>query len=265
MAVFKFDEVDQLVQESDNKINFLKLQDDGWYAKVRFMYGLNETFEGYTVHNVSDDPRKPKYVPCLRGLNQPLDTCPLCANGSKVVAQFFIPVYVISIVSNVRGVEQEQAVNQVMLFQRGATFKGVLQSVIRQTLNTQKPIVSSVFNLVRNGKAGDMKTSYTAEYVGTDNTTLDQLPERPQILGSYILPEVDYNTMMEKYVLGKEVSNTSGVSGMVQTQPVDIQPRTLNANMFSGNTVVTGANNTALNPNQVSTIPPSISSNNVPF
>ena len=72
MAVFKFDEVDQFVNEgSDNKINFLKLQDDGWYAKVRFMYGPGEIFEGVTVHNVSEDPRKPRFVPCLRGVNEP--------------------------------------------------------------------------------------------------------------------------------------------------------------------------------------------------
>ena len=232
MAVFKFDEVDQFVNEgSDNKINFLKLQDDGWYAKVRFMYGPGEIFEGVTVHNVSEDPRKPRFVPCLRGVNEPLESCPLCVNGSKIAAQFFIPVYVHSIVSNVRGVESEQPVNQVMLFQRGTTFKGALQSVIRQTQSTGKPIVSSVFNLVRNGKQGDMKTSYSVEYCGTDETTLESLPPRVQVLGSYILPDVDYETMLEKYV--------KGAAG--QTTPVAIQPRTLSAATFGNNTVVTSA------------------------
>ena len=90
MAVFKFDEVDQVVRENDNKINFLKLQDDGWYAELRFMYGPGEMFECQTVHNVSEDPRKPRYVSCLRGLNEPLDSCPLCAKGSKINAQFFL-------------------------------------------------------------------------------------------------------------------------------------------------------------------------------
>ena len=191
MANFNFDQVDQVENTSnDNKITFLKLQDDGWYAKVRFMYGPGESFAGQTVHNVSEDPKRPKYVPCLREIGQPLDTCPLCKNGSKVVAQFFIPVYVISIISNVRGVQQEEPINQVMLFQRGTTFKGSIGSVIQQSQMVQKPIVSCIFNLVRNGKAVYQKTHYSVELAGHDNTTLDQLPPRPEILGSYILPNI---------------------------------------------------------------------------
>lgn len=264
MAVFKFDEVEQFVQDNnENKINFLKLQDDGWYAKVRFMYGPGEIFEGITVHNVSEDPRKLRYVPCLRGVNEPLESCPLCANGSKVVAQFFIPLYVHSIVSVTRGVESEQPVNQVMLFQRGTTFKGALQSVVRQTQTSGKPIVSSVFNLVRNGKQGDMKTTYSVEYCGTDDTTIESLPPKPQVYGSYLLPDLDYNTMMEKYV------NNSPAAAAPS-----IQPRTLSAATFGNNTVVSSAMpsmpNVAvppvqpMNTNQAPVQAPNIS-NNVPF
>lgn len=260
MASFKFDEVDQLVQESDNKINFLKLQDDGWYAEVRFMYGPGEIFGAETVHNVSDDPRKPRYIPCLRGLNEPLETCPLCVNGSPVKAQYFIPVYVLAIVSNLRGAETRTEVNKVMLFQRGTTFKGQLQSVIRYTQGTGKPIVSSVFRLVRSGKAGDQGTQYMVEYVGTDNTTLEELPQRPEILGSYILPKVDYQTMLDKYV-NKTPTPASG-----------IQPRTLNTGMFAGNTVVgstpTPANNGGFQPinaNQAPSQAPNIGNGTAPF
>lgn len=200
MAVFKFDQVDEYVQgnNSDNKINFLKLQDDGWYAKVRFMYGPGEIFEGISVHNVSQDPQKPKFVPCLRELNQPLEVCPLCNSGSKVIAQYFLYVYVISIVSNIRGVTQEQPVNQVYIFQRGKTFKGILDSILRQCAGT--PIVNNIFNIVRSGKAGDQQTKYLVEFVGRDEIDINSLPPKPQILGSYILPQVDYNTMLEKYV-----------------------------------------------------------------
>ena len=273
MAGFKFDEVDQYVQENDNKINFLKLQDDGWYANVRFMYGPGEIFEGQTVHNVSEDPKRPKYVPCLRGVNDPLDACPLCANGSKVIAQFFIPVYVHSIVSNLRGQEQEQPVNQVMLFQRGTTFKSPLQAVVRQTQPTGKPIVSSMFRLVRNGKAGDPKTNYSVEFAGCDDTTLEQLPPRPQILGSYILPNLDRETMIEKYI------NGSTATAAPQAAAPAIQPRTLSMNTFAGNTVIGGGVQTPvmptipnipapqvqpINTNQAPVQAPNIS-NNVPF
>lgn len=275
MAGFNFDQAEQFVQESDNKINFLKLQDDGWYAKVRFMYGPGEVFRGETVHNVSEDPKKPKYVPCLREAGQPLESCPLCAKGAKIMAQFFIPVYVISIVSNIRGAEQEQPIGQVMLFQRGTTFSGPIKSVVRQAQAQNKPIVSCVFNLVRNGKAGDQKTNYSVELIGVDDTTLEQLPPRPEILGSYILPKVDYQTMVEKYINKTE-------QAVQTTKPADIQPRTLNANTFAGNTVGFGQtttvqqtapafnqpmNNTNQAPVQAPTIGngSSIGNNGVPF
>lgn len=263
MAVVNFDELEQFTTNNDNKINFLKLQDDGWYANVRFMYGPGESFQGFSVHNVSQDPTRPKYVPCLRGLNQPLDVCPLCKNGSKVNVQFYIPVYVVSIVTVVNGVQQEQPMNSVMLFQRGTTFKGCIQSVLRSTSATGKPIVSSLFRLVRSGKAGDKGTQYIVEYAGTDETTLEQLPERPQILGSYILPDLDYNAMMEKYV------NPQPAAATPANVPSGIQPRTINANTFAGNTVVGGGfPQTAAPQPQMMQAPnqaPVIPSTNVPF
>lgn len=272
MAGFNFDEVEQYVQESSSgeRLTFLKLQDDGYYANLRFMYGPNETFQAQTVHNVSSDPRKPKWVPCLRGLKDPLEACPLCANGYKFAVQFFIPVYVHSIVSMIRGVPQEEQVNQVMILQKGTMFRGALQSVMRYTQPTNKPIVSSVFRLVRNGRADDQKTTYLVEYVSTDDVTLENLPERPQILGSYILPNLDYNTMMEKYINNK--STPSNVASA-------IQPRTVNMNTFAGNSVVNSPNMTnvsstplvtpsqfqPINTNQAPVQVPNIGSNGAPF
>lgn len=268
MAGFRLDEMDQVVQESDGKINFLKLQDDGWYAKVRFMYGPGESIEGKTVHNVAEyvGSKLPKYVPCLREIGQPLDVCPLCKAGSKIVAQFFIPVYVISIVSNLRGVEQEQPVGQVMLFQKGTTFGGALKSVVRQAEAQKKPIVSCVFNLVRNGKNGDQKTTYSVELIGVDDTTLEMLPPRPQITGSYILPNVTAEQMVEKYLNAADGIQTPQAQAIPEQQVVQqsaTTPRTLNMNTFAGNTVM-GPNNF----NQAPVQQPQIGNNmngNVPF
>ncbi len=231
MAGFKFDEVDQFLQDGDNRINFLKLQDDGCYAKVRFMYGPGEVFEGQTVHNVSEDPSKPRYVCCLRETGQPLEACPLCQNGAKLNAQYFIPVYVMSIVTNVRGVTQEEPVNQVMIFQRGTTFKGALQSVIRQSKGTC--LANNVFNLVRNGKARDVNTTYSVELIGTDTVGLESLPERPQVVGSYILPKHTAQEMIDKCI-----NKTAAPAETVNT---GIVPRTLNANTFAGNEIVSAA------------------------
>lgn len=264
MAGFNFDEMDQIVSETEGKIEFLKLKDDGWYAKVRFMYGPNETIQGQTVHNVAEPgSNRPKYVPCLRQVGQPIDTCPLCKAGAKITCQFFVPVYVISIVSNLRGAVQEEPVGRVMLFQKGTTFGAALKSVVRQTQNTGKPIVSSVFNLVRNGKEGDQKTVYSVELVGTDDTTIEMLPPKPQILGSYILPNLTYEEMAEKYAGNVATANAQPQQAPVQqpTQPTYTAPRTLNAGSFAGAGTVMGQPTM----NQVSAQQPQIGSNSTPF
>lgn len=269
MAGFNFDQVDQFVQESDTKINFLKLQDDGCYAKVRFMYGAGESFRGETVHNISEDPQRPRYVSCLREEGQPLDACPLCANGQKFVAQFFVPVYVQSIVNVVRGIETEQQVGQVMIFQRGATFKGALQAVMRN-IPAGTQIVNSMFRLVRNGAARDPRTSYSVEYIGTDNVGLEQLPPRPEVVGSYILPKLTREEMIDRYI--NKTAQPQQQATPVQT---GIQPRTLSASTFGGNVgfnqqpATVGANTSFNQPmnntNQVPVQAPQIGSGNVPF
>lgn len=194
MAVFNFDQADNYVQQDRTGINFFKLQDHGWQAKVRFMYGPGEIFQGYSVHNVGTD--RNKYVPCLKEPGQPLDVCPLCKAGMPVVVQFFIPLYVISISKCINGMLQaEEPVEQVMIFQRGKQFGGSLSSALRQCKGT--PLVSNIFNIVRNGKAGSTDTTYMVEHVSTDNMTLAELPERPQVLGSYILPDLKYDEMFQ--------------------------------------------------------------------
>ena len=216
MAVFNFDQVDQYVQNDMNKINFLKLQDDGWYAQVRFMYGAGETFQGFSVHNVGTDPKRPKYVPCLREPGQPLDVCPLCNNGNPTVAQYYIPVYVISITKVINGIPQTpEVVNQVMLFQRGKQFQGSMASVVRQSGGT--PLVNNIFNIVRNGKVNDPKANYLVEFVGRDNVSLDQLPERPEVYGSYILPASTYEDLLA-YCTPQQPQGV--VPRTITTQPV---------------------------------------------
>ena len=273
MAVFDFDQVDEFVpsNNSGTQINFLKLQDNGWYAKVRFMYNTSKDFKVYSVHDIKSYIGKslPKYVPCLRqAVGEPLENCPLCAAGNKAVAQFYIPLYVISIVSNLRGAQQEQPVNQVMLFQKGVSIRSMLDALKRQCPEGT-PIVSSVFRLVRNGKPKDTGTTYTVEYIGTDNVTMEQLPPAPVVEGSYILPNETAEQMREKY-LNKQSAAQSPAQQVVNTE---VTPRTINANMFGNNTVVGGQPAFAQPAQQFQQVPPQAPqigqqykpSGNVPF
>ena len=215
MAVFNFDEAQVFEERMQTRttFNFLKLQDDGWQAKIRFMYGPGEIFKGYVVHNISKEERKPKYVECLRGETDPLEACPLCQNNFPINIQYYLPVYVISITKKINGqLQPEEPVNQIMLFQRGKTFNGALQSAIRQAKGT--PLCTNVFNLVRNGKNGDPGTTYLLESFSQDNTTLESLGERPVVEGSYILPTTSYDDAL------KIVNESS-----MPQQPSGVMPR----------------------------------------
>ena len=229
MATFDFNQVKDIIPATSNsdkpKIEFLSLKDHGWMAEIRFMYGEGETFQAETVHNVAEAGKPARYVPCLREPGQPVDACPLCAKGSKIIIQYFIPVFVSKITSiNQYGQFQEEVINRQMLLQRGSKFDALINSAIRQS--ESKPLVCTLFNLVRNGKAGETGTVYTLEKIKTDDTKLSDLiklsglSERINYKGTYVLPNITAEKMIEKYIVG------------AQTQPVAsaVTPRTVNVN-----------------------------------
>ena len=71
-----------------SRVGYFKLS-DGEEAIVRFDYSSPKDFDIITIHNikVGDKYRK---VSCLRtDGREPLDNCPLCARGDKVMSRFF--------------------------------------------------------------------------------------------------------------------------------------------------------------------------------
>lgn len=148
---------------------FFSLKNDKDVATVRFMYNSIDDVEGYSVHEIEVDGKK-RYVNCLREYNQPLDDCPLCAAKSRVIAKLFVILY---------DVESEE----VKIWDRGKTFFSKLSSLCAR----YSPLVSTPFEIERNGKKGDTKTTYETYALDTDDVTLEDLPEVPELLGTLIL------------------------------------------------------------------------------
>lgn len=148
---------------------FFALKNDKDVATVRFMYDSIDDVEGYAVHEIEVDGKK-RYVNCLREYNQPLDDCPLCAAKSRVIAKLFVILY---------DVESEE----VKIWDRGKTFFSKLSSLCAR----YNPLVSTPFEIERNGKKGDTKTTYETYALDTDDVTLEDLPEVPELLGTLIL------------------------------------------------------------------------------
>ena len=167
MARFNVNEIDNYGGQGGG--GFFSLKNDKDVATVRFMYNTIDDVEGFAVHEIEVDGRK-RYVNCLRDYNQPVDDCPLCAAKRRVLAKVFVHVY-------------DEETQEIKVWDRGKTFFSKISSLCAR----YNPLVSTPFEIERNGKKGDTKTTYETYALDTDDVTLEDLPEVPELLGTLIL------------------------------------------------------------------------------
>ena len=167
MARFRYDEADHYGGQGGT--GFFSLKNDKDVALVRFMYNSVDDVEGYAVHQVEIDGKK-RYVNCLREYNQPKDVCPFCRANMFTQAKLFIPVY---------NIDEDK----VQMWERGKKFISKISSICAR----YPDVVSHKFEIERNGKKGETTTTYEIYEVGKDETTLEDLPDVANPLGSIVL------------------------------------------------------------------------------
>lgn len=167
MARFRHDEVDHYGGQGG--AGYFSLKNDKDVAQVRFLYNGIDDVEGYAVHQVEIDGKK-RYVNCLREYNQPLDACPFCKARMFTQAKLFVPLY---------NMDEQK----VQIWERGKKFFSKISSICARYPN----VVSHVFEIERNGKKGETTTTYEIYEISQDDTTLEDLPEANDPLGSVIL------------------------------------------------------------------------------
>lgn len=165
---------------------FLSLKNDKDTAQVRLLYNGIEDVEGKSVHEITLNGKK-RYVNCLREYGDPIDACPLCKAGSFVQVKYFVPVHVMAIKTNNEHPDRVPPivtpVDAVMTWERGKKYGSKLTSIVSRYPNT----VSHIFEIERNGKAGDTSTTYEIYETGTDESvTLDDF-EVADPVGTIIL------------------------------------------------------------------------------
>lgn len=148
---------------------YFGLKNDKDVATVRFMYDSIDDVEGYAVHEVEIDGRK-RYVNCLRNYNDPMDKCPFCEAHMPQKAKLFVPIYNVD-------------AGRTQIWDRGKPFFAKISSLCARYQN----LVSHTFEIERNGKPGSTQTKYEIYETGADDTTLDDLPEIPDMLGTLVL------------------------------------------------------------------------------
>lgn len=150
--------------------SFFQLKDDGEVAKCRILYETIEDVEAFTLHKVQIGNSE-RYVSCLRqSPEDPLSVCPLCERKARTEVKLFLPIYM----------ENEGVVK---IWERGKKIIKQLQGMF----NRYNPLCGTVIEIERSGKQGDNQTSYQFFPLNTDNQTLDNFPEIPEVFGNYVL------------------------------------------------------------------------------
>ena len=153
---------------------FFSLKNDKDTAQVRFMYNTADDVDGYAVHEVEIEGGK-RYVNCLRSYNQPLDDCPFCKARRPQIVKLIIPLY---------NIDEDK----VQIWERGKKFYAKISSLCARYASGDDTLVSQVFEIERNGKPGSTQTTYEIYPIGRpDATSIDDLPENPDIIGGLVL------------------------------------------------------------------------------
>lgn len=166
-------EINQYQQKSSGS-KWFSLKNDNDSEVVHFLYKNTDDLDIYAVHEVVDENGYTKHVNCLRHAGDPIDACPLCASGNKVTAKVFLQMY------SVRD-------DAVKIWVRGPQFLKLLEGHSRRI----NPLYRTPFEIVRNGVAGDKKTTYTPYPLVADenypNRELTDLPAKLDLTS----PDVD--------------------------------------------------------------------------
>lgn len=178
---------------------YFSLKEDKDTALVRFMYNTEEDIEGHVVHRVEVNGYN-RYVNCLRSYSDPLDACPLCEAHMRTTVKFYVPLYKID-------------TDEVLMWERGQNFYSKLHSLCMEC----KPLVSYPVEIERNGKAGDMNTTYELYPQEEDGTMLDDLPEIPNPLGTTILDKT-YDELVTFVQTGSFDTNSNPVTDNANIQ-----------------------------------------------
>lgn len=174
---------------TSNSNGYFSLKDDGDKATVRFMYNSVSDIETYSVHDVTINGFN-KHVDCLKDA-EGNGVCPFCEKGVKRTARTFFKLY------NVDN-------GAVEIWDCGIKRAPGLENILKMSRSPK--LVNDVFEIVRHGKAKSTDTTYELIYKSSDDVTLDDLPNSPDLYSKYILKKSPEE--MEYYITHNEFKPT---------------------------------------------------------
>lgn len=185
---------------SGSNNEFFTLADHGDSAIVTLLYEdlEGEDIDYFVVHEADIDGRR-RYINCNAisedGESINPDNCPLCQNGFPRIEKLFLQLY-------------NHNTGKVETWDRGRSY---VQKIVT-FINKYGSLVTQPFEIIRSGAKGDQRTTY--EFLPErpeDNATLDDFPEKSDLLGTLIL-ELDEDQMLDvvdgRFTLQEERSSS---------------------------------------------------------
>ena len=154
MAEFNYQDLEKLNGDFHQQVEFFSLKNDKDEAIVRFAFDSLDELQFVAVHNVVVNGKYRK-ASCLRTnlKTDPVEKCPLCASGNPLQKRVFVKLIQYNLDERD---ENGRPTYTAKVWERSANFKNTLLSYI----NNYAPLSDAIFKIVRNGVAGDTKTTY---------------------------------------------------------------------------------------------------------
>ena len=137
-----------------SRVGYFSLKNDGDEAVVRFMHDTPDDFDLLVVHRMQQADGRYKSVSCLRNPNDPIDMCPICAEGGKPEYKIYIHL--------LEYVRQEDGSVKPLpkVWERSASYAKRLSNL----MNEYGPLSDCLFKIKRQGASGSLTTGYDIMY-----------------------------------------------------------------------------------------------------
>ena len=199
MAQVSFNQVNEMSNYSnDNGFGFFTLKNNGDEAIVRIMHDTVESFDIVAVHNIEVNGKYRK-ISCLRNdAREPMENCPLCANGSKLENRFFIHLI------QYDKLQDGTIVPSAKIWERSFSYAKRLASMLQE----YGPLSDCVFKIKRNGEAKSMDTTYDIMFANPQVYRPELYPKREDLFENYktigtIVMDKNYDEITQFMVSGQ--------------------------------------------------------------
>ena len=181
MARISFDTLQEtsVVNTGNNEGNNIKLfalKNDGDVAIVRIMHDSVADFDILTNHKIKVGD-KWRSISCIRDPREPIDNCPLCKANEKIQQRFYI--HMIQYVQD----PTTGAITPVpVVWDRAA---GEYATKFKTLIEEYGPLSEQIFKIKRNGKAGDMSTTYEILFGSPNMYPETMYPKNTEVFKDY--------------------------------------------------------------------------------